>query len=88
MFRTSDLSSVVVSRFSERDSSDCSDVFSVNERDLTVAGIRVHDTVVDDVIGLGKKVLHKVMRPEDGPFHSGFLHLLLDLVMPNADRSL
>ena len=37
------------------------------------------------VIGLGKKVLHKVMRPEDGPFHSGFLNLLLDLVMPNAD---
>src|SRR5262249_16608669 len=64
-------------------SSDRGNVSGINIRNLTVAGRRIHDTIVDDVFKLRKEVLHEVVRPKYGPIDSRLFHLLLDLIMPN-----
>jgi hypothetical protein len=76
-----------VSRLRERDEGDRGDVAKVDVRNLAVAGSRLDGTFLDDVLGLGQKVLHEVVRPEDGPIQPRFLQFFLDLVVPSADRS-
>src|SRR5438477_3730627 len=67
------------------DSGDRGDVARVDERNLAIAGRRIDDTVVDDVVSLTQEVLHEMVRPEHGPRQSGLLQLLLDLMMHPAD---
>ena len=75
-----------MSRLSERDNRDRGNVTRINVRNFAVARRRVDGALFDDVLGLGNKVLHKVVRAEHRPTHPRISQFLLDLVMPSPDR--
>src|SRR5256885_7714019 len=70
------------------DGGDRGDVTGVDERNPPIAGRRIDDTVVDDVVSLAEEVLHEMVRPEHRPRQSGPLQLLLDLMMHPADHGI
>ena len=72
-----------MSRLRERDEGHRSDVIRRDIRNLAVTRRRV-DRTLDNVFGLGQKVLHEVMGP--GMVSSPTPEFLLDLVVPLPDR--
>ena len=74
-----------MSRPSERDKGDRGYVTRIDVRNFAVTRRRVDDALFDDVLGLSKKVLHKVVRPEHGPRHPRRLQFFLDLEVPSPD---